>query len=259
MSETPIKFAGEDPSLLTLTGPSKASVWTIELHNGQDSRLTFQLLTTLKAALTAVEDAWNDKDEDRSGAVIIVGNRKQDKFFSNGLDFENSSKDPHFFLNHYNPLMVQLLSFPIPVVAAINGHCFAAGMILALCCDYRVMVDGASRRAWMCMNEIHFGAPMPASFCALFREKVTDNRLQRTIFLEGKRLTPQEALSAGLVDAIVPGGTADILKQADKLASQIAPLSKTSVYGLMKAEMYVEVLKKIAEEGEPETSQKSKL
>jgi enoyl-CoA hydratase/carnithine racemase len=42
----------------------------------------------------------------------------------------------------------------VPTIAAINGHCFAAGMILALCCDYRVMTDGSERNAWMCMNEV---------------------------------------------------------------------------------------------------------
>lgn len=43
---------------------------------------------------------------------------------------------------------------PVPTVAAINGHCFAAGMMLALACDYRVMTDGSKRNAFLCMNEV---------------------------------------------------------------------------------------------------------
>jgi enoyl-CoA hydratase/carnithine racemase len=39
----------------------------------------------------------------------------------------------------------------VPTIAAINGHAFAAGFILALACDYRVMTSG---RAWCSMNEV---------------------------------------------------------------------------------------------------------
>ena len=55
-----------------------------------------------------------------------------------------------------------LVSELVPTVAAINGHCFAGGMIFALCCDYRVMTDGERRNAWMCMNEVR--APQPTPF-----------------------------------------------------------------------------------------------
>ena len=72
----------------------------------------------------------------------------------------------------FDPFALRLLSFPskcacqplplqhltdrpaVPTIAAINGHAFAAGMILSLLCDYRVMTDGAKRNAWMCMNEV---------------------------------------------------------------------------------------------------------
>lgn len=43
---------------------------------------------------------------------------------------------------------------PVPTIAALNGHCFAGGMMLSVCCDYRVMTDGSKRNAWMCMNEV---------------------------------------------------------------------------------------------------------
>jgi Delta3-Delta2-enoyl-CoA isomerase len=73
-------------------------VWLIELDNGDDSRLTSTLLAKgLRPALDAVEAAWRaqrdvqlqakDAAKDPqagAGALVIVGKRSQDKFFSNG-------------------------------------------------------------------------------------------------------------------------------------------------------------------------------
>jgi hypothetical protein len=80
--------------LLSLHLVAKASLWVIELHNGEDSRLSFTLLTqALKPALDAVEKDWRTnliptlKSKDKSaakGALIIVGKKSQEKFFSNG-------------------------------------------------------------------------------------------------------------------------------------------------------------------------------
>ena len=77
-----------------LPSSAKHTVWQIELHNGADSRLTRDLVEgALKPALDIVEREWRAgwraavaskaKDEG-AGALVIVGNRAQDKFFSNG-------------------------------------------------------------------------------------------------------------------------------------------------------------------------------
>lgn len=70
------------------------ALWVLEMHNGADSRLTdVFILKAFKPALDIVERHWREnwregqakKDEKLCrGALIIVGNRKQDKFFSNG-------------------------------------------------------------------------------------------------------------------------------------------------------------------------------
>lgn len=70
--------------------------------------------------------------------------------------------------------MWRLLTFPLLTIAAINGHgayeihcdfqgypntdymihqAFAGGMVLALCCDYRIITSG---KGFMCMNEVKF-------------------------------------------------------------------------------------------------------
>jgi len=217
------------------------------MHNGVDNRLTYTMINgALQPALDLVEKAWREQWRDAQdvkgkagakGALIIVGKRSQDKFFSNGFDFESVLADPNWFNKTSNPLTARLLTFPIPTIA-INGHCFAAGMMLSLACDYRIMTDGSKRNAWMTMNEIHFGAPWPLSFAALLRSKVADARLHRKIALEGHRFTPKEALEAGLVDYIVDGNTTAILAKAEEVAETVSPLAREGVWGIIKMDLH---------------------
>jgi enoyl-CoA hydratase/carnithine racemase len=106
--------------------------------------------------------------------------------------------------------------------------------MLALACDYRVMTDARSRRAWMSMNEIEFGAPWPTSFGALLRAKAPGAALHRAVALEGRRFTPQDALAAGLVDELAGPNTEAVLAAACERAAQAAPRARTGVWGIIK-------------------------
>ncbi|KAF7375154.1 Enoyl-CoA delta isomerase 3 [Mycena sanguinolenta] len=224
----PLSLPTENP-LVTVTHP-KDSIWVIELHNGQDNRLIPALVDhALKPALDAVELHWrnqwreaqNSKDKSGGkGAVIIVGRKDQEKFFSNGQSFVTCT--PAFFLT----------ADSVPTICAINGHCFAGGFMLSLACDYRVMTDGSKRRAWLCMNEIDFGAVWPHS----------DGRTRREIAL-GHRYEPNEALSVGIVDHIVTGNTNAVLAKAEELALAVGVKAQGGVWGLIKNDLYYEPLK----------------
>jgi len=257
----PLKFPVDAAEpILTLTNP-KRSLWLIELHNGGDNRLTTVMIDdAIKPALDVVEKHWLEQwgpaqmvkgKKDAKGALIIVGKRSQDKFFSNGFDFPSVVRNPNFFPQTCNPLLARLLTFPIPTVAAINGHCFAAGMMLSLACDYRVMTDGSKRNAWITMNEIHFGATWPLSFAALLRAKVSDPRLHRRIALEGHRFWPREALEAGFVDHLVQGNTAAVLAKAEEVAESVSPLARSGVWGDIKSNLHREALELMAKDPGP--------
>ncbi|KAI9000527.1 ClpP/crotonase [Trametes punicea] len=253
----PVGFPG-DNALVTVTHPTPW-LWVIELHNGVDSRLTDTLiLRGILPALDTVERHWREnwragqaKKDDHlcKGALIIVGNRKQDKFFSNGLDWVNAIKDPSFSTNFFptvfNPMLQRLLAFPIPIIAAVNGHAFAGGMVLALACDYRVMTDGSKRNAWLCMNEIHFGGTLPLALTALLKAKAPTPQVLRKIVLEGYRFTPKEGLALGLVDRIVAGNTEAVLAEAQALADSLSALPGKGVWGLNRREMYRDVVESL--------------
>lgn len=83
--------------------------------------------------------------------------------------------------------------------------------------------------------QIHFGSPWPLSFTNTLRIKVGNANLQRKIALEGHRFTPQEALAAGLVDRIAPGGSAEaVLLMTRELAESVDSLAKGGAWGLIK-------------------------
>jgi len=120
--------------------------------------------------------------------------------------------------------------------------------MMSLACDYRVMTDGSKRNAWLCMNEVHFGAVWPLSFAAIVRAKIGDGRLHRKIALEGSRFTPSEALEAGFLDHIVNGNTAAVLSKAEEVANAVSMNAQSGVWGLIKDDLYRDTLKTISKE-----------
>lgn len=68
-------------------------MWILELHNGVDNRLTQEFIhKAFLPALDTVEREWRvvqraavKRPQEGGGALIIVGKKDQDKFFSNGM------------------------------------------------------------------------------------------------------------------------------------------------------------------------------
>ncbi|KAJ7160251.1 ClpP/crotonase-like domain-containing protein [Mycena filopes] len=249
----PLAFPSENP-LVTVTHP-KDTVWVIELHNGLDNRLTPALVDfALKPALNAVEAHWRTQwravqgAKDKSGgngALIFVGKKGQDKFFSNGLDLAQVPSNGNFFPLTFNPLLERLVKFPIPTICAINGHCFAGGFMFSLACDFRVMTDGSKRNAWLCMNEVDFGAVWPHSFAGILNAKIGNAQVRRKIALEGHRFTPKEALEAGIVDYLGGADTTAVLAKAEELALTVGVKAQAGVWGLIKNDIYWDALEGI--------------
>ncbi|KAF8920189.1 ClpP/crotonase-like domain-containing protein [Mucidula mucida] len=238
--------------LINLTHPEEW-LWIIELTNGVDNRITKAMVEeALQPALDVVEKDWREqwrtaqKNKDKEGArgALVF-------FFSNGLDYDSVIKDLNFFPVTYNPFLARLLTFPIPTIAAINGHCMAGSMMLSLACDYRVMTDGSRRRAFMSMNEVLFGAIWPLSFAALLRAKVPDGQMVRKISIEGHMFTPKEALAGGIVDHLVEGDTEAVVRKAVEVGKFAGANARLGVWGLIKSDVYRDVLETFQKQSRP--------
>jgi enoyl-CoA hydratase/carnithine racemase len=145
-------------------------------------------------------------DEPEIRAVILTADGP---FFSFGFDipeFLDYSKESFAkFLRKFTVLYRDLFTFPKPLVAALNGHAIAGGCMLALTCDYRIMVSG---KAKISLNEITFGSSVFAGSVAMLKS-VVGSKNAHAVLYEGVMYSADEATQLGLVDQV---------SSADKLA-----------------------------------------
>jgi len=201
--------------------------------------------------MTDEENRWNttftrafaaalDEVEASQGAAALVTASAHGKFFSNGLDLEwIMSKDEHrggdrsVFGDEYMSLCGRLITLPVPTVAAVNGHAFGAGFMVALCHDVRIMRED---RGYLCANELQIGLTIPVPEVALFKHKIPAGAFHETVIL-AKRWTAPAANAAGFVEQAV--ALDDVLPRSIERAAELAPLAANREnFGWQKEQLY---------------------
>ena len=120
-----------------------------------------------------------------------------------------------------------LRDFPLhkPVIAAINGACFAAGFEIMLGTDIRIVAEHAQ----FCLPEVKRGlVPFAGSMVRLPRQ--IPYALAMQILLTGDPITAADALSYGLINEV--RAAADVLPRAMQLAYRIAENGPVAVQRL---------------------------
>ncbi|HLS78635.1 MAG TPA: enoyl-CoA hydratase-related protein [Nocardia sp.] len=121
------------------------------------------------------------------------------KFFSNGLDLEwlgANGDRMQWYVGQVQGLLARVLTFPLPTAAAINGHAFGAGAMLAMAHDYRAM---RADRGFFCFPEVDIRIPFTPGMAALIQAKLTP-RAQVASMTTGRRFGGADAAATGLVD-----------------------------------------------------------
>lgn len=138
------------------------------------------------------------------------------KFFSNGLDTDyiaaHAAELPAY-LNQVHALYAKVLTAPVPVVAAVNGHAFGAGAMLALCADHVVM---RTERGFWSLPEAALNMPFTRGMAALIRTRLTD-RTATEAMLTSRRYGGDDAVAAGIVDEAV--AVDELLNRAVEVAA----------------------------------------
>jgi enoyl-CoA hydratase/carnithine racemase len=123
----------------------------------------------------------------------------------------------------------RLASLPMPTIAAIEGSALGGGLEIALCCDLRV----ASESAQLGLPEVRL-AVTPSTGGTQRLPRVVGLARAKELLLTGRIISAAEAHRIGLVNEVVPAGTA--AARARQIGEEIAergPLAVREVKALV--------------------------
>lgn len=174
--------------------------------------------------LDAIERLIDDFEAGPARAAVLIG---YERFFSAGLalptliDLDRPAMKR--FIERFGVVMMRVFQCPRPIVAAINGHAIAGGCVLALQCDWRLMVDADARIG---LNETQLGIGLPSSVLEPLRLAVPPASIV-PIAYEGRLFSPPEALALGLVHELTT--LAELETRAVTRARELASVPSTAV------------------------------
>ncbi len=144
-----------------------------------------------KEMLSALETI---KSNESCKAMVITSN--DDKCFSLGIDTDwlmpamkaGRTEEIKQFMYDMDEVFKTLLLFPLPVIAAINGHAFGNGAILACACDFRFM---RSDKGFFCFPEVDLSIPFLPGMIEFVKKAMPYHRFNE-MKLSGRRVSGKE-------------------------------------------------------------------
>ncbi|MCX4409898.1 MULTISPECIES: enoyl-CoA hydratase-related protein [unclassified Streptomyces] len=204
------------------------NVFVLDLGDGEN-RFHPDWITSVGAALDEVEKS----DGPRALVTAATG-----KFYSNGLDLEWLSGHADQWQDYVvsvQQLYARLLSLPVITVAAVQGHAFAAGAVLSLAHDFRVM---RADRGYWCLPEVDINIPFTPGMTALVQARLAPQTVHEAM-LTGRRYGGADAEAVGIIDRAV---TADAVRATAVEIAQAQAAKAGDTLGTIKARMYAQVL-----------------
>lgn len=156
-------------------------------------------------------------------AVILTGAGDESfcagidlKMIMNGGDLFDGMRRHDIFgeIQLYRDCFSAYERLPVPVIAAINGYCFGAGMELIVACDIRL----ATELALFSIPEVKLGI-LPDGGGTQRLPRIVGVGKAKELIYTGRRINAQEALRIGLVEHVFPKDK--LMDEARKMAQEI--------------------------------------
>jgi enoyl-CoA hydratase/carnithine racemase len=165
------------------------------------------------------------------GLVTTAGG----KFYTNGLDLDwlmAHEDQTQWYVNRVQRLLARVLTLPVPTAAALPGHAFGAGAMLALAHDFRVM---RADRGFFCFPEVDIRIPFTRGMAALIQARLTPQAAVASM-TTGRRFGGTDAEAIGIVDATAPeggitGAAVDMLKPLEGKDQGTLGAIKNTMFG----------------------------
>ena len=182
-----------------------------------------EVLADLKAAFEGI-------DQNTARCVVLTG--AGDKSFVAGADIGSMSTmtkaEGEAFGKLGNDIFLMIESFPLPVIAAVNGFALGGGCELAMSCDIRICSDNAM------FGQPEVGLGITPGFGGTQRlARLVGMGMAKQLLYTARNIDANEALRIGLVNAVLP--QAELLDAALKMAGQIAKNAPIAVRACKKA------------------------
>jgi enoyl-CoA hydratase/carnithine racemase len=173
-------------------------------------------------------------DEIVAGGAHGLVTTAASKFYTNGLDLDwlTAHAEQHqWYVGRVQALLARVLTLPIPTAAAVVGHAFGAGAMLALAHDFRVM---RADRGFFCFPEVDIHIPFTPGMAALIQAKLAPHAAIASM-TTGRRFGGGDAASIGIVDATAAEGAV-----TDAAVDMLRPLSgkNQETLGAIKQTMF---------------------
>ncbi|MBZ0335239.1 enoyl-CoA hydratase/isomerase family protein [Marinobacter sp. AL4B] len=141
-------------------------------------------------------------DDKTYKALILTSS--DEKNWSQGIDvgwlldsIQNGNRDDvKTFLSTMDEIYRVMLQYPMPIIAAINGHTFGNGIVIAAACDFRFM---RSDRGYACFPEVDMNIPFLPALIDVILKALPQHTFNHMV-LTGRRVTAEELADAHFVD-----------------------------------------------------------
>ena len=219
------------------------SVAVVTMNNGEN-RQNPAFVDGMNAALDEIE-----KDKAITSVVITSSDPKN---WSQGFDVpwiteslgKNEPDAVRGFLYAMDGVYKRMLQFPMPLIAAINGHAAANGANLACACDFRFM---RGDRGFFFYPEIDIDIPLLPGLMAICKKSIPLYKLEE-MFLSGKRYSAKE-LDGHHIFVKVTENAETLMSEALAFARTFQ--KKRGIFGEMKRRMNRGVIEIIDTQNKP--------
>lgn len=188
-------------------------VATITLNRPPVNVIDISMLQQMQSALESLS-------QDISVRTLVL--RAEGKLFSAGVDVaDHTAEKVGEMIPLVDHVCQTLAGFPVPTIAAVQGHALGGGCELVICCDMAVMVE----RAKIGQPEIQLAVFAPVA--AMRLPFLVGYPAAADLLFTGRSLSAQEALEMGLVNAVVP--LDQLNGWVGEKAAQMSGLSRTAL------------------------------
>jgi enoyl-CoA hydratase/carnithine racemase len=191
----------------------RGAVYVLTLTNGdRDNTFNPEVLQEYHRVLDRVEDHPDN------AALLITSSHS--KTFCNGIDLPwlltQTPEGFQAFVAELENVLLRFALLNLPVIAAINGNCYAGGAILAAACDFRFMREDKGR---FCFSEVNIKIPFTQVMVDII-QLLPDAQSLRDLALTGKAVGGIEAYKMKVADRIY--GEAVLFSEALAFAEGMA-------------------------------------